>query len=273
MPFLTILILAIIQGITEFLPISSSGHLVLAEHFIGTEKAAMWNAHESLNIAVHLGTLFSILLYFHKDVAKMFCGLGQLAKRDTKAEGAQLNLNVLIGSIPVILVGLILKMFEPSWLLAIEVIAWTTLIFGIALWVVDAKANTSKVMHDMNWRDALFIGLAQSLALVPGTSRSGITMTAARVLGYSRTESAHFSLLLAIIAITGAGTLGMVSLIKEGNLMLGLDMALAALLSFFAGYISITLMMKWLQKSSFAVFGIYRIILGSALLWIVYGLN
>ena len=271
MPFLTILILAIVQGITEFLPISSSGHLVLAEHFMGKDRAQIWAAHEGLNIAVHLGTLFSVLLYYRKDVVKMFAGLRDLGRRDASSEGAKLNIHILIGSIPVIIAGYILNLLEPSWLVAMEVIAWTTLIFGFLLWVVDARAKATKELKEMSALDALIIGLAQSIALIPGTSRSGITMTAARALGYSRTESAHFSLLLAIIAITGAATIGMIELYQSGTLAMGLDLLMATILAFIAGYISIVLMMKWLAKCSFAIFGIYRILLGMLLLFLIYG--
>lgn len=270
MPLFTIVILALIQGITEFLPISSSGHLVLAESLLPSGETAQWDAHLGINVAVHIGTLFSVLLYFRKDVYQMIFGLKSLVKRDWTDSGARLNIYILIGSIPVIITGLLIHLWEPSWLLAVQTIAWTTLIFGILLWLVDAKAGTTKTLKDMTIKDSLLIGLSQALALIPGTSRSGITMTAARALGYSRPESAHFSLLLAIIAIAGAGTLGIVHLYNSGEMRLGIDMALAATFAFISGYAAIAVMMKWLERSTFAIFAIYRILLGLTLLGILY---
>lgn len=271
MSLLTIIILALLQGVTEFLPISSSGHLVLGGAFLENMDAQeAWDQHMAINVAVHVGTLFAVLLYFYKDVWVMICGAGNMARFDLKAQSSRLNLNILIGSIPVILAGLALHVFEPSWLLAVEIIAWTTLIFGIVLWVVDVKAPSEKKIDVLGYKDAFLIGLAQCLALVPGTSRSGITMTAARALGYERPEAARFSLLLAIVAIAGAGALESISMFKSGNLELGYFALLAMFISFVAGWISIALMMKWLERASFKIFAIYRIVLGVGLLAYLY---
>ncbi|MCD8497595.1 MAG: undecaprenyl-diphosphate phosphatase [Alphaproteobacteria bacterium] len=272
MPLLTLIILALVQGITEFLPISSSGHLVVVGGLLegGDEALAAWDRHILIDIAVHIGTLFSVLLYFWRDVLKMFCGLGDWLRRDFSSEGARLNINVLIGSIPVIIAGFILHALEPPWLLSIEVIAWSTVIFGILLWVADRAPRAEKQVSDMGWKDALIIGIAQSMALVPGTSRSGITMTAGRFLGYSRTESAHFSLLLSIIAIAGAGVLSVKDLMDTGNAELTTDVIIAGFVAFASALAMIAFMMKFLEKFSFAPFAIYRVVMGCLMLGAIY---
>lgn len=270
MPFLYILVLALVQGITEFLPVSSSGHLVLVHKVFNPDELQDWQSHMALDVAVHVGTLFSVLLYFRKDVLTMLCGLKQLAGGNVNNEGSRLIVYLIVASIPVILAGFALHIWQPSWLLMVEVVGWTTIIFGILLGLADRVEREDKTLQHLNLKDSLLIGLSQALALIPGTSRSGVTMTTSRFLGYSRPESAHFSLLLAIVAISGAGLLGVIDIIKAGDIQLGLDFAVAAAISFVAGYISISLMMKWLERSTFMPFVIYRLILGAVLLAFVY---
>ncbi|HOO81724.1 MAG TPA: undecaprenyl-diphosphate phosphatase [Alphaproteobacteria bacterium] len=267
MTVLPLIILALVQGITEFLPISSSGHLILVHRIFGDIES--WENRLVLDVAVHVGTLFSVLIYFRKDVIAMLCGLINTLRGNFTHRGARLNLHLIIASLPIIIAGLIVQILQPGWLLLLNVIALTTLIFGILLWIADRKPAEGKTLENLNFKDAFLIGCAQTLALIPGTSRSGITMTAARFLGYSRTESAHFSLLLAIIAITGAGTLASLELYQSGDITLGLDALLATILAFIAGWASIVLMMKWLERASFTIFAIYRIILGAVLLIIL----
>ncbi|MBL4804102.1 MAG: undecaprenyl-diphosphate phosphatase [Alphaproteobacteria bacterium] len=269
MALFPLIILALVQGITEFLPISSSGHLILVHTLFGEDQS--WDNTKIMDVAVHVGTLLSVLLYFRKDVRVMGQGIVPLLTLRFEEKPARLNLHILIASIPVLAVGLALHILQPSWLLLTEIVAWTTLIFGIVLWIADRKEEKSKTLDDLNVKEALLIGLAQMLALIPGTSRSGITMTASRFLGYTRTESARFSLLLSIIAITGAGALGVKDVIQSGDAVLGMHVLIAVILSFVSGWVAIALMMKWLQKSTFTPFAIYRIILGAALLVILYG--
>ena len=273
MALLPIIILALVQGITEFLPISSSGHLQLVHAYFeksGIDPTTQWQNHMLLDTAVHLGTLLSVLLYFHRDIIKMLCGLKSVAAGNMHAEGSRLIGHILLASIPVILAGFVMYVYQPSWILKVEVVAWTTIIFGILLGFSDKYPKKEKTLENMSCLDALYIGLSQVLALVPGTSRSGITMTTARFLGYSRQEAAHFSLLLAIIAISGAGALGLKNLMESADITLSIDFFIAALISFLTGWIAIALMMKWLEKSSFMPFVIYRMILGSALLFLIY---
>jgi undecaprenyl-diphosphatase len=266
MLFYHIIILALVQGITEFLPVSSSGHLVLAHEFInGGEAGDRWGADLTMDVAVHVGTLFSVLLYFRKDIAKIFCGAFKAAKGNSDSNDLRLGISVLIASAPVIAAGLTLEVLEPQFLRSPAVIAWTTLLFGILLWVADRFFPAEKQLENLTYTNALWVGLAQVLALVPGVSRSGITMTAGRFLGFSRTESARFSLLLAIIAISGAGTLQVFELIASRNLALGMDVLLAMVLAFFSGLAAISLMMRWLSKATFTPFAIYRVVLGGLL--------
>ena len=263
MAWLPLIALALIQGLTEFLPISSSGHLLLVHRLSGE---ATWQSHVVLDVAVHVGTLFSVLLYFRKDVAAMASGVKGIATGQIKNPGAQLIFKIILASIPVVIAGLMLHLSRPDWLLSLNLVALTTLFFGILLWIADQRPETSKTLEQMKFKEAILIGLAQSLALIPGTSRSGITMTTARFLGYSRTESAHFSLLLAIVAISGAGIMGGLELIKSDNAGLSIEALIAALFAFVTGWASIALMMKWLEKSSFTPFVIYRVLLGLLLL-------
>lgn len=260
-----ILILSIIQGLTEFLPVSSSGHLVLTHHLMGEGSTDLcWEKNRLMDVAVHVGTLLSVLVYFRKDIYLMLGGILQ-----PKSEGFQLGWHIVIASIPVVIIGFILQQFQFSFLCLLEITAWTTLIFGIVLLIAD-RFKESGTLPDMKIGQAFLIGLSQALALIPGVSRSGITMTSARFLGFSRVESARFSLLLSIVAISGAGTLSSLDLFKEGDLIPSQSVFIAVIFSFLAGWISIILMMKWLSKASFKPFGIYRIILGIFLLFLIY---
>ncbi len=264
-----IILLALIQGLTEFLPVSSSGHLGLFHCF--TDHCTHWDEENlTLDIAVHVGTLFAVLVYFWRDVIKMFIGLKDISTGQVRTQNARLLSFIILSSVPVIIAGFILHALEPDWLKTMYVIAWTTLIFGILLWWVDAKYTATKTLDSITLKDALLIGLAQMIALIPGTSRSGITMTAARALGFSRTESAHYSLLLSIIAISGAGVLIGLSLLKSGDAQLGMESLIAAILAFISGLLSIAVMMKFLERFTFKIFGIYRIALGGVLLILLY---
>ncbi len=265
-----IIILAVIQGLTEFLPVSSSGHLGLFHCYI--DQCDSWDKENLImDISVHVGTLLAVLLYFWRDITRMLIGVKDISTGKTKSNDAKLLQFVLIGSIPVIIAGLILHQFEPDWLKTLYVIGWATIIFGIILWYADVKTTATKDLKSMTYKDALVIGFAQILALIPGTSRSGITMTASRFLGYSRTESAHFSMLLAMVAISGAGALISLDLLKTSDVRLGIDALIAVIFSFISGLTALTIMMKYLKHATFKIFAIYRIILGGGLLILLYG--
>lgn len=266
MPIYHILILAIVQGLTEFLPISSSGHLVVAHNILNGGSANLcWEQNRMMDVAVHVGTLFSVLLYFRKDIMMILKGL-----TNTKSEGFKLAYHLVVASIPVIIIGFTIQMLQLPFLCLLEVMAWMTLIFGIVLIIADRFEET-KTIKDLNFKHSFVIGLSQAIALIPGVSRSGITMTSARFLGYSRIEAARFSMLLSIIAISGAGVLSGWDLFGDTNLIINIDVLIAVVFSFLSGLISIILMMKWLSHASFKPFGIYRIIMGLALLIAIYG--
>lgn len=274
MPLLLLAILALVQGITEFLPISSSGHLVLVWEVFDRTATEGVRAVEAerldLDVAVHVGTLAAVCLYFWRDIWHMAVGLLRLAtgRRDP---GARLAGLVLLASLPIIPVGYFGKDLVLIYFRDIAVIGWTTLGFGILLGLADRFGMLINRLEHLGWVQALIVGIAQVLALVPGTSRSGITMTAARFLGFERSEAARLSMLLAIPAIAGAGSLAGLDLYQNGDLSLGRDAAVAAVLAFIAALVAIAAMMAWLRRASFTPFVIYRILLGVLLLALVYG--
>ncbi len=267
MYFHHIIILALVQGITEFLPISSSGHLVITHQILSDGAAGdHWGKELTMDVAVHVGTLFSVLVYFRRDLARMLTGALKAYAGGKKSGESQLGILVLFASVPVVLGGMALEIFEPGFLRNPSIIAWTTLIFGVILWWADKYFSGRRHLDDLNIWHALVIGIAQTLALVPGVSRSGITMTAGRLFGYSRTESARFSLLLAVVAISGAGALQGWELLHSRNAVLGYEVLLAAVIAFLSGLLTISLMMRWLSRATFTPFAIYRILLGLVLL-------
>jgi undecaprenyl-diphosphatase len=268
---LPIVILAVVQGITEFLPISSSGHLVL-----------LWNGYAEyglhpppctqqlmIDIAVHVGTLGAVTLYLWRDAARVVGGIAMLAI-GRWTPGGKLFLLLVVGTIPLIVAGLLVKKYLGVTSRSVEVVAWASIGFGILLFIVDRAALTLRRMEHTTYAAALFIGLSQVLALIPGTSRSGITMTAARFLGFERSDAARFSMLLSIPAIIGAGILYGIDLYQSGNTQIQTEAVIAAALSLVFALIAIALMMAWLRRASFTPFVIYRVLLGIVLLYLVY---
>ncbi|MGE4221182.1 MAG: undecaprenyl-diphosphate phosphatase [Alphaproteobacteria bacterium] len=260
-----LILLAVVQGITEFLPISSSGHLVITSQLLGLPDQGL-----ILDIAVHVGTLFAVLIYFWRDIWEMTVGILRLAT-GRRTPGAALAGNVLIASLPVVAVGFLAHDLVAEALRSVAVIAWATIGFGVLLWLADRLGMTFRRIEHLRWGAAAFIGVAQCLALIPGTSRSGITMTAARMLSFERPEAARFSMLLSIPTIAGAGVLAGYDIYKLGNVQLGYDAALAAAVSFLVALLAIALLMRWLQRASFTPFAVYRVLLGLLLLYWVYG--
>lgn len=267
-----IALLAIVQAITEFLPISSSGHLILFHNFIGeTESDAVRD--RLMDIAVHVGTLLAVLVYFRKDVARMLCGGLHILKARKLMPTPEARQAVLVaaGSLPIILIGGLIYVFVPEEVFYNpHIIVVTTLVFGILLGVADYFGKNLKKFEDITLKDALLIGLAQCLAIIPGTSRSGVTMTTARFLGYSRPEAARFSFLLSIIAMAAVGAAGARDLTAIGDMSLIRDALIAVVMTFAAALLVITFLMKWLTKFSFMPFVVYRVLLGCALIAYLY---
>jgi len=272
MPLLLLVVLAVVQGVTEFLPISSSAHLVLTREAWGGAGFAGGSADPTaelaLDVALHVGTLVAVAAYFWRDVRELIVGgIGLLAGKRTDAN--RLAWLVIVATIPAFIAGAAFKGFISDNLRSVEVIGWTTLIFGILLGIADRRPTTGRTL-DLGWKAALAVGVAQATALIPGVSRSGVAMTATRMLGLSREEAARFALLLALPTVAGAGALAGLDL-YQADAALGADAAIGAVLSCISAYVAIWLMMRWLKRASFLPFVVYRMILGVVLLWIAYG--
>jgi undecaprenyl-diphosphatase len=263
--FLHLFVLAVVQGITEFLPISSSGHLILVPLLTDWPDQGL-----RIDVAVHIGTLGAVMLYFWRDIWHMLVGLARLLA-GRGGPGARLAFYLIIATLPVVAAGAALKYYDLTGALrSLAVIGWTSLGFGILLYISDRAGMTVRRIEHMTWSTALMIGLAQVLALIPGTSRSGITMTAARFAGYERPDAARFSMLLSIPTIVAAGTLGVLDIIESGDKALGADAAVAAALSLVAALIAIATLMRWLRHAGFMPFVVYRVGLGIFLLYLAY---
>jgi len=264
LPLYQLAVLAIIQGITEFLPISSSGHLILAPAVVGWPDQGL-----VIDVAVHVGTLGAVVLYLWRDIWMILRDLLRLAAGRVEF-GAKLAGYLFIASIPVAAAGFFVKLHAVDILRSAEIIGWAFLGFGILLFLCDRFGLTVRRMEHIKLGGALLVGIAQAFAIIPGTSRSGACITAARLLGLERREAARFSMLLSIPAILGAGLLEGLDLYKSGNIGLQGDAIAAAVLAFATALIAIVLMMGWLRQASFTPFVIYRIIVGAAILFWVY---
>ncbi len=264
MPILHLILVAIVQGITEFLPVSSSGHLILLPNLTGLDDQGL-----VIDVAVHVGTLGAVILYFRKDVARAFRGLFHLT--DRSHPDARLALGLIVATIPVVIAGLLLKLsgFDEA-LRSIAVVGWATLVFGVILYWADQKGAASKTAKDWTLRDAMTMGLWQVLALIPGTSRSGITITGARQLGYERGEAARLAMLMSIPTILASGTLIGLEVAATMDGAAARDSAIAAAFAFIAALLALHFMMRLLKSVSFTPYVIYRIALGVILLGIAY---
>lgn len=266
MTFLQIFVLAVIQGLTEFLPVSSSGHLALVP------MLAHWpDQGQSVDVSVHIGTLGAVLLYFWRDVWAMLRGLGR-AVRGKKDPGARMAIHLILATIPAVIAGLAMKkLLGEDYFRSMAVIGWTMLIWGMVLGLADMLCMRVKRLDHMPLKEAMLIGCAQALALIPGTSRSGITMTAARAMGYERSEAARFSMLLSIPTILGAGILAVKDILESPVPGMLNEVLTGMVISFVTGLLAITIMMGWLKRASFVPFVVYRVALGLFLLAISYG--
>jgi undecaprenyl-diphosphatase len=248
-----ILILSAIQGISEFLPISSAAHLILVSNYYNFN-----NQNLLIDICLHLGSLIAIIVYFRNDLFHFI-------------KNKKFLIKILIATIPIIPVGYFL--YQTGYiekLRNLEVIAWMTLFFGILLYLSDKKKKSKSIDSDFNNKSAIIFGLFQILSLIPGVSRSGITITSGRLLGFNRFESAKISFLLAIPALIVASSLGLYNIYKEGSIELNFLAIIAIIFSFIFSYITIAIFLNFIKKFSLKIFVIYRIILSLFLLSIVY---
>ena len=264
MPLYHLVLIALIQGITEFLPVSSSGHLILLPGLTGLEDQG-----PVIDIAAHIGTLCAVVIYFWSDVRLALQGIPQVLLGQINEIAARLLIALAIATVPVILAGLILKFTGLSDAMrSITVIGWAMLVFGILLYWVDQRAQTERKMDALTWRDAFVLGLWQAMALIPGTSRSGITITGALWAGFTRKEAARISMLMSIPTILASGALTALDLI--GGTVPLRDTGIVIIFSFGAALLALSLMMRLLNKMSYTPYVIYRVLLGLALLTIGY---
>lgn len=249
---LEIFILSIIQGVTEFLPISSSAHLIIIERLYEFKSGSLL-----IDISLHLGSLFAIIFFFRKDLF------------DLKNNKKLLSL-IVIGSIPLILFGYLLYSTKIIYLLRdIKIIAWTTLIFGIILYIADKSQLDKKISTNLNFKSILFIGLFQTLSLIPGVSRAGITMSAARILKFNRVDSSKISFLLSIPALSGASFLVLKDIFEQPQ-QFNYLIIISIILSFIFSYFTVRFFLIYINKFSMNIFVFYRIALALILFWIIY---
>ena len=266
MPLTQLVLLALIQGITEFLPVSSSGHLILLPGLTGMADQGL-----AIDVAVHVGTLFAVVLFFWADVKEALAGTGRLLRGRVDTSGAFLALCLAIATVPVVLAGLALKLSGlDEALRSVAVIGWAMLVFGIVLWWFDTRSPAVRPAERWTLRHAAIMGLWQAVALIPGTSRSGITITGGRALGYDRHGAAKLAMLMSIPTILASGVLLGLDLVGEADGAALRDGAIAAALAFLAALAALTLMMRLLRSVSFTPYVIYRVVLGVALLVYAY---
>ena len=266
MSLFQLILVALIQGLTEFLPVSSSGHLILLPSLTGMEDQG-----QTIDVAVHIGTLFAVIMYFWADVKVAIGGIGRLIRGKVDTQGARLALYLGIATVPVLVFGLLLKLTGLDEMLrSVALIGWTMLIFGLVLYWTDQKGVTSKTAPEWSTKDALVMGLWQAIALIPGTSRSGATISGARQLGYAREDAAKLSMLMSIPTIIASGTVLGLEVIQDADMQLAKDSLIAAVFAFLAALLALSLMMRLLKSVSFTPYVIYRIFLGVALLAFAY---
>ena len=259
-------LVAAIQGITEFLPVSSSGHLILLPNLTNLDDQG-----QVIDVAVHVGTLMAVILFFRKDMRLAFSGIPDLLGGRMDTPGARLAFLLLIATIPVVFVGLILQITGiAASMRSITVVGWAMLLFGILLWWMDQKGPAQKTEAEWTLRDAIILGLWQAVALIPGASRSGTTITGARHLGYNRHDAAKLAMLMSVPTILASGTLLVIQTAPYATEELLRDGLISAVFSCIAALLALSLMMRLLRSVSFTPYVIYRIAIGVALLWIAY---
>lgn len=261
MTFFQIFILSIIQGLTEFLPVSSSGHLVLLPYVFGWTNQGM-----EMDVALHVGTLLAVVLYFWRDLWAMithfltFCIKG--FKSSNYDEKVRLAFSLVIATLPAVIVGFLLKRMDLDEVRQVSLIAVTSIVFALVLFVTDHFGSKSKDIKDITLLRGFLIGLGQAIALIPGVSRSGICISVALALGFTRTSAARFAFLMSIPSILGAATLTAYDVVNEEVPIIWGNIGLGILLSALAGLAAIHFLLKFLNRHSLNIFVIYRILFG-----------
>jgi len=259
-------VLAVVQGITEFLPISSSGHLILLPMAMNVPDQGL-----AVDVAVHVGTLAAVMIFFRREIARLWSGTGDLLRGRSGTADARLLLLMVIATVPVVVAGLILKLTGlADAMRSVAVVGWAMLLFGLLLYWADQRGATQRRFEDWSLRDAIVMGLWQAVALIPGTSRSGITITASRLLGFDRAEGARIAMLMSVPTIIASGLLLGIEAVGEANWTTLRDGSIGALLAFGAAYAALAVMMRLLASVSFTPYVVYRVVLGLVLLGIAY---
>ncbi len=269
MSWLQLIILSIVQGITEFLPISSSGHLILVGEYFAKHGGA--DQGLMIDVGTHLGTLLAVILYFRGRVAQIFRGLWDIVTRH-KTFDSYLVQCLVVGTIPGLIGGALIVLVDDAVMRHVPIIITTSIVFGALLWWADHKGAQKKTIdQNMTIRHAFIIGVAQALALIPGTSRSGITMTTARFLGYARIEAARFSFLLSIPVTAAAVAMYVLKIILHPPAVEQVhDFFVVAVLSFAVALIAIHWLLRWLTTHNFTPFVLYRFALAAVLMWWIF---
>jgi len=252
---LEVIILSAIQGISEFIPVSSSAHLILISKYLSFE-----NSNLTLDMSLHLGSFLAIITYFRKDIFNFI-------------KNKNVFIKILISSIPTMIVGYLLVYFSLiDYLRNYKIIGWTTIIFGVLLYFSDQKKITKSIKIDYNLKTALYIGFFQILSLIPGVSRSGITITGARIFNFNRLDAVKISFLMSIPTLGAVSIFNLKNLVSENNLELSILNLISVFFSFIFSYLTINFFLNFLKKFSFTYFVIYRIFLGILILYYSYSL-
>ena len=257
-----IIILSMVQGITEFLPISSSAHLIIIPEIFGS-----FTSKRSFDVSLHFGSLLAVIFYLKKDISKIAFDTMFLKKSN---EGFITLKNLIISTMPIVFIGFLIHLYDFNIIRNLEIVGWTTLGFGILLGIADTNLKIKKFIKNMNLKEAFIIGLFQILALIPGTSRSGIVITVGLFMGFNRYDASKYSLLLSIPVIIAAMTLESFSLFYKEGFFFNDEMIIGIIASFCLALMTIKLFMKWINKASLKIFVFYRIILGVVILIYAY---
>jgi undecaprenyl-diphosphatase len=262
MPLIHIIVLALVQGLTEFLPISSSAHLILVPVLSDWPDQGL-----AFDVAIHVGTLSAVMWYFRSEIIQMLRDWLSSCRQRQQVGESRLAWAVIWGTVPVMIAGLLFSDLVDTVLRSPLVIAWATIGFGLLLWLADIKGKRQRSEHQLNWRDVVVIGVAQALALIPGTSRSGITMTAGLFMGLTRQATARFSFLLSIPTILMAGGYKGMQLINGAKPVDWIAIGIGVTLSALTAYLCIHLFLRLLERIGMFPFVLYRLLLGGVLLY------
>lgn len=264
MTALQIVVLAIVQGLTEFLPISSSGHLVLVPSAFGWADQGL-----AFDVAVHFGSLLAVLAFFRADILALLKGSLQLTKGSLATIESRLALGIALGTVPAALIGLFLAGWIETHLRSATVIVFTLSGYAVLMLLADVYGRRNREIAELGLRDAFLIGCAQALALVPGTSRSGVTITAAMALGFERQDAARFSFLLAVPVILLASLFEGFELLEGATPVAWKELAVAAVISAVVAYLSIEFFMRFVTRIGLVPFAVYRLVLASVIVYVL----